>query len=136
MGRVLTNAFLRSKGDSWTGNDLAILEFQAPNNYAIATLGDSSAAFKNEKVFAAGFPHESDQYTFSSGNISLIAEKPLIGGYQIGFNNQTQQGMSGGPLLNEKGEVIGILGQGNVAILDDEAIQAATKAIADYKMGI
>jgi tetratricopeptide (TPR) repeat protein len=112
-------ALLKSKGDSWTGNDLAILEFQATENYAIAIVGDSANLLKNEKVWAAGFAHESQKFTLTSGNISLIAEKPLIGGYQIGFSNETQQGMSGGPLLNEKGEAIGVLGQGNIAILED-----------------
>jgi S1-C subfamily serine protease len=111
-------AQLKNKGDSFEGNDLALLQFQSVENYPVAQIADYTTLSHNEKVFAAGFPNETDQLVLTTGNISLIAEKPLVGGYQIGFTSQTQQGMSGGALLNEQGKVIGVLGQGNVAILE------------------
>jgi len=55
---------------------------------------------------------------FSKGKITLLPEQPLKGGYQIGYSSQIQQGMSGGPLLNEAGEVVGVNGVGQAAILD------------------
>jgi tetratricopeptide (TPR) repeat protein len=112
-------AKLLNKGDSYAGNDLAWLEFQATQDYAIASLGDSTALAQNEMVFAAGFPFDGEQFTFNNGNISLIVDKPLVGGYQIGFTNDTPQGMSGGALLNAQGKVIGILGQISSPIIDD-----------------
>ena len=67
----------------------------------------------------AGFPSESDTLSFTTGEISLLSEKPLKGGYEIGFSNEIPQGMSGGPLLNNKGKLIGVNGLGNFAILND-----------------
>jgi tetratricopeptide (TPR) repeat protein/S1-C subfamily serine protease len=111
-------AVLKSKGDTFKGNDLAVLEFSAAVNYQVAQWGDSGAIKGAEPLFAAGFPEGENQLSVSTGQVSLIAEKALIGGYRIGFSNDTQQGMSGGSLLNAQGKVIGILGQGNQAILE------------------
>ncbi|MFM6200537.1 MAG: serine protease, partial [Dolichospermum sp.] len=35
-------------------------------------------------------------------------DKSFQGGYRIGYSNKIQPGMSGGPILNYQGEVIGI----------------------------
>jgi len=42
----------------------------------------------------------------------ILVDKPLQDGYQIGYTNEIQEGMSGGPVLNNKGQVIGINGRG------------------------
>ncbi|MCU0534725.1 MAG: trypsin-like peptidase domain-containing protein [Hydrococcus sp. Prado102] len=99
--------------------DLALLQFKASQNYTVATFGDSKTLSSEQAVFAAGFPVESDRLAFNSGKISAIAQKPLVGGYQIGFSNETKQGMSGGALLDEQGKLIGILGQSAGAILNN-----------------
>jgi S1-C subfamily serine protease len=117
--RKIHKAKLISQGDSFAGNDLALLLFQATENYEVATLGNSATSAKNSKVIAAGFPFESEQIVFTTGKISLIMDKPLVGGYQIGFTNETKQGMSGGVLLDERGKVIGVLGQRNTSVIDD-----------------
>ncbi|WP_026734980.1 tetratricopeptide repeat protein [Fischerella sp. PCC 9605] len=110
------------QGDTSSDNDLVLLEFQAKDNYAVATVGNSSTLKENQVVFTAGFPFEQEQLIFTSGKITLIATKPLRGGYQIGYTNQTQQGMSGGPVLNEEGKLIGIVGQSAEPILNDAYI--------------
>jgi tetratricopeptide (TPR) repeat protein/S1-C subfamily serine protease len=111
-------AVLKSKGDTFKGNDLAVLEFSAAANYQVAQWEDSGEIKRAERLFAVGFPEGENQLLVSTGQVSLMAEKALLGGYRIGFSNETQQGMSGGALLNEQGKVIGILGQGNQAILE------------------
>ncbi|QEI44135.1 hypothetical protein BMF77_04766 [Dolichospermum sp. UHCC 0315A] len=35
---------------------------------------------------------------------SIVLEKALERGYQIGYTNKLEKGMSGGPLLNENGQ--------------------------------
>ena len=72
------------------------------------------------------FPYDSLQLTFSEGKISLISPKTLLGGYQIGFTNLTQQGMSGGVLLNQNGQLIGILGKGNAILANAYEYQDGT----------
>ena len=39
-----------------------------------------------------------------------MLDKALEGGYQIGYTNDIRKGMSGAPLLNHLGEVVGING--------------------------
>lgn len=70
------------------------------------------------EVFAAGFPYDSEQLRFTSGKISLLSDKPLAGGYQIGYTNDILQGMSGDPILNQSGKLIGVNGKTAFAILD------------------
>ena len=47
---------------------------------------------------------------FTTGEVSLLLEKALKRGYQIGCTNDIRRGMSGAPLLNIRGEVVGING--------------------------
>ncbi len=117
-GKVYT-AILQPLSHSSSGNDIALLTFTSPFTYVLATLGDSKEVAPNQVVYAAGFPFDSDQLVLNRGRVSIVAAQPLVGGYQIGFSNATQQGMSGGALLNAEGKVIGILGQGANAILDN-----------------
>ncbi|OCQ97929.1 hypothetical protein BCD67_02005 [Oscillatoriales cyanobacterium USR001] len=44
---------------------------------------------------------------------TLVGVQPPQDGYALIYNNITQPGMSGGPVLNEEGQVIGIHGQGD-----------------------
>jgi hypothetical protein len=46
-------------------------------------------------------------YNFSDGTITANASKPLRDGYALVYSNNTSEGMSGGAVLNEKGELIG-----------------------------
>jgi S1-C subfamily serine protease len=104
-------ASLQKKVD-FRGNDLALLQFRSANHYAIATLGRSDGLVRNDPVISAGYPldESSSQNRFlqSTGKISLIPKQPFVGGYQLGYTNLVFQGMSGGPVLNANGEVVGI----------------------------
>lgn len=95
--------------------DLVLLNFRTQENYKVAPLGNSSILKEGDKVFAAGFPFEdnaseSREFVFRLGRISLLLKSPLQGGYQIGYTNEIEKGMSGGPILNSEGKVIGING--------------------------
>ncbi len=94
------------------GNDLALLQFRSGNQYAIASLGRSDALSQNDPVISAGYPlnefSTQNRFLQSTGKVSLIPKQPFVGGYQLGYTNLIFQGMSGGPVLNAKGEVVGI----------------------------
>ncbi|MGD2183823.1 S1 family peptidase [Lusitaniella coriacea] len=98
-------------GVDFQGNDLALLQFRSGiKRYQTATLGNSSHLKIGEAVFAAGFPSESKEFALNSGQVALSIEPALIGGYQMGYTNPIHKGMSGGPLLNQQGKVVGING--------------------------
>ncbi|MEA5534399.1 serine protease [Crocosphaera sp. XPORK-15E] len=109
-------------------DDLGLLQFfAAEKTYAVAKLGKSLSLKEGDKVYAVGFPFsgynnshyktkkipdiQSDEFAFKSGKVVSILNKALEGGYQVGFNNDVYKGMSGGPLLNQKGEVVAINGR-------------------------
>lgn len=100
----------------FVGKDLALLQFRSTkSDYKIGVLGNSSAVKEGDQVYAAGFPFEADKsdaagLKFTDGRVSLIPEKSLEDGYQLGYNNQIEKGMSGGPVLNLAGEVVAVNG--------------------------
>ena len=110
--------------------DLAILEFEADAIYPTATIGNSLYLEVGEPVFAAGFPYgelETEELATSAlfrqskdnslelalkrGRVVIVLDRALEEGYQIGYTNDVRKGMSGGPLLNSQGEVIGVNGK-------------------------
>ena len=100
----------------FAGKDLALLRFSSTKfDYKIGVFGSSSAVKEGDQVYAAGFPFEANKsdaagWKFTGGRVSLIPEKSLEDGYQLGYNNQIEKGMSGGPVLNWAGEVVAVNG--------------------------
>lgn len=98
------------------GVDLAVLTFQSDKNHKLAKWGDSDKATDYTKVYVAGAP-EATQAILN--RIIRVEEgkidnrKLQANGYDLIYTNKTLRGMSGGPVLNQKGEVIGIHGQGD-----------------------
>ncbi|MFB2917865.1 trypsin-like peptidase domain-containing protein [Aerosakkonema funiforme] len=108
--------------------DLALLKFRSDSEYQVATVAASSSKpILDEDVFAAGFPFDSNKITLNQGKVAQLSEKSLKGGYQIGYSNEIEKGMSGGPMLNRRGELIGINGMlahppfGNPYVFEDDS---------------
>jgi S1-C subfamily serine protease len=96
-----------------TNNDIAILKLsKSPTSRQnIITLGDSSSVKTGDRVFTYGFPLVDllgdDEPRYSEGfinSLSGISNDPRL--FQVSI--PIQPGNSGGPVFNEKGELIGI----------------------------
>jgi len=104
-----------------TGHDLAILQFNSQKSYPIASLVRWQ---KGERVMAVGFPMDVNVTNSKKGGltctkfgeVSKYLAKPMRSGYQIGYKLTIFNGMSGGPLLNNDGQLVGIIGIGQPII--------------------
>jgi len=99
--------------------DLAIVKFTSSKEYPIAKIGDSSKVAIGSKVYVAGFPVSSgitrSSYQFVDGKITgTETDHTYKEGYGLVYDNKTLPGMSGGPVFNEAGELIGIHGKGDI----------------------
>jgi len=97
----------------FAGNDLRLVEFDSHQEYAIAPLGAARDMPPGEPLISAGFPQENPPardagFLLTRGQVSLNLSEAMVGGYQLGYTNPIYQGMSGGPVLNQWGEVVGI----------------------------
>jgi tetratricopeptide (TPR) repeat protein len=106
---------LRKAGN---GTDLAIFKFQASQNYAVAAIGDCNVLEAGMDVYVAGFPAatqtiNSATWNFSDGKIKANSTLANQYGYSLIYSNDTLPGMSGGPVLNNRGELVAIHGQGD-----------------------
>jgi S1-C subfamily serine protease len=96
---------------SWDSLDLAKLQFQAKQNYATAQVDRRSNHQVGAAVLAAGFPKNGKStLTIEKGAITHILDKPLAEGYQVGYSSAVAKGMSGGPLIDQQGILVGING--------------------------
>ncbi len=104
-------------------HDLAVIQINAPD-LVPATLGDSHGLVVGQKVFAIGNPFGLNG-TMTRGIISSIRQIVEPDGVKIDEAIQTDAainpGNSGGPLLNSRGEVIGM----NTMIATNGSAQSA-----------
>src|SRR6266508_3011534 len=90
--------------------DLAVIRFQPDHELTVATLGNSEALRVGEWAIAIGNPFGLDQ-TVTVGVISATGRSDVgVATYEnfIQTDASINPGNSGGPLLNLKGEVVGI----------------------------
>jgi S1-C subfamily serine protease len=96
-----------------TNNDIAILKLSKPptSRQNIITLGDSTSVKTGDRVFTYGFPlvdllgNQEPRYSEGFVNsLSGMSNDPRL--FQVSI--PIQPGNSGGPIFNEKGELIGI----------------------------
>ena len=88
--------------------DLAVIKVTGLDVPALP-LGDSDTVQIGDKVYVAGNPQRLEG-TFTGGMISAIRPEgiPLVRGKTIQMDAAISPGSSGGPVLNDQGEVIGI----------------------------
>ncbi len=99
--------------------DLAVGEFTSAQNYSISKLAkDSSEVGEGATVYVSGFPTTATidlaVFNFTEGKVTANSSKPLQDGYSLIYSNNTLPGHSGGPVWNDRGEVVAIHGKGDV----------------------
>ncbi|WP_199246843.1 tetratricopeptide repeat-containing serine protease family protein [[Phormidium] sp. ETS-05] len=113
-----------SKIKQQEGQDLALVQFTSDATYSVATIADYRLQANDRQwVFTAGWPkgesliNQRFQFTvgwrFSSERGSILAQNTasLTDGYEMVYTNMTQGGMSGGPVLDTQGRLVGIHGR-------------------------
>lgn len=107
---------------SWAGRgvDLAIVKFQSSKSYQVAKIASQDRPSEGAAVHVAGFPSlgaVNSVYSFTEGRIVGVATE-ASNGYELIYSNKTGRGMSGGPVLNQRGELVGIHGQAELTTGD------------------
>jgi tetratricopeptide (TPR) repeat protein/S1-C subfamily serine protease len=123
--------------------DLALLEFTSSRSYQQArfkNFGNGQAALnEGREVFAAGFPYDSNALRVLEGEISQLPQEAFVNGTQIGYitKGDIKQGMSGGPIFDSFGNLIGINSTLARPVIDSYTYTDGTKApldkIAEYR---
>ena len=116
------------------GLDLALLSFNSDRDYAVAAMERSTAAVST-KIRVGGWSRSGGSlrqpiFVTTEGKLTTVnSNLPL--GYALTYSNLVRAGMSGGPIVNEAGKLIGING---VVRLEDRSnrIVASGIPIARY----
>jgi hypothetical protein len=117
------------------GIDIAIVSFESDRDYAIATLGDATTLNLGDMVYISGWPDPEKeaisqrdgkpicgkakiarrQRRLAWGDVTgKISPAPENLGYSIFYTDNTRAGMSGGPVFDRNGRVVGTHGMGSM----------------------
>ena len=130
--------------------DLAVIQFTSDKTYPIATLANYDiATYDQQWVFSSGFPGKSPgsadmpQRKFTAGEVfsrefgSILSKDAfsLTSGYELVYSNISLKGMSGGPVLDRNGRIIGVnaASEAEVEITDGGQVQ---EVALGYSLGV
>ena len=94
-----------------SNSDLSWLKFTSSKNYNAVELGDSQDLQTGDSIYVGGWSFNDENIEFSRGKIKRTNMKNKPDGYSISYGMPTENGMSGGPLLDTNGHLIGIHGR-------------------------
>ncbi len=120
--------------------DLALIVFNSDHDYQVAQLAKKEPGILME-VYTCGFPDPGREITervfqITSGSITGISESR--DGYSLVYSNNTRSGMSGGPILDRYGQLIGIHGRAEAEQVysSTEEISALNDVTTGFNLGI
>jgi S1-C subfamily serine protease len=95
--------------------DLALVQFTSNEVFSVARLGNSEKISQGDTIFVSGWPAVSQAITrptlqVTDGRLTGLQQGDNEG-YELTYNNATAPGMSGGPVFDANGRLIGIHGR-------------------------
>ncbi|MFN6230591.1 MAG: GUN4 domain-containing protein [Dolichospermum sp.] len=118
--------------------DLALVKFTSSKNYPLAKIADSQTVKEGATVYNSGFPIPSISnnpqriYFFITSQITARGRGENLG-YDLFLSGSPRPGMSGGPILNDQGEVIGIYGKAEFGISESALARDGVQGIPTEK---
>ena len=124
-GQIYATALISSPAGQ--SRDLSILRFQTKRAYAVAKLAIARPKI-GDRVWSSGFPllsataaegkvasrqkpsHADWGLHTLNARVTQVLPIAISGGYSIGFDGGIRKGISGGPMINQAGELVGING--------------------------
>jgi len=102
--------------------DLALVTFQAVGeicNYPALKIGNSENLKKGSLIYIDGFPIRGGKLVsqFVEGKVSALDS--LARGYGVSYQAMTVGGMSGAPVVDEKGEVVAVHGMRDLEVVQN-----------------
>ena len=102
--------------------DISLLQFTSDRKYDLADLDTGTPLAENRPIYSVGYPYDSDKMRISIGRVTQLSDVPLEDGTQIGYkiaknSPDIKQGMSGGPIVDGRGVLLGINTIGSYPIL-------------------
>ena len=110
------------------GLDLAIITFTSPKEYRLAAVADSRTVNNGSPLYYAGYPANPPkstnprQYRFTTAQLTSRSQGENQG-YDLIMSGKPQKGVSGGPIFDQRGFVIGIYGKSELDALKTEGVQ-------------
>ena len=92
--------------------DLALLKISSPNDFYYLEFGDSDDIMVGEMVAAIGNPLGEFANSMTVGHVSALDRTLTIDGVRLTLlqtDTAVNRGNSGGPLINDRGQVIGVI---------------------------
>ena len=99
-----------------SNDDSALVEFESPQNYAIASLNTAAKPVVKQNILSIGYSSQASNIVVEPGYIDRVLPQTLKEGYQVGYTSQVVRGMSGGAILNIFGDLVGINGKSSYPI--------------------
>jgi len=124
-GDGLTHSGRWLRSVQFKDKDLALVQFSSSRTHQVAVIGGSNGLSTGDTVYASGFPSWRwinpkaiattrswglKAFRLTKGKVAMLPNKPLQQGYQLGYTNEIEPGMSGGPVLDQYGRLIGLNG--------------------------
>ncbi|MDF5706824.1 MAG: trypsin-like peptidase domain-containing protein [Nostoc sp. S4] len=122
--------FNHSQVQPFPGVDLAVFKFSSNQNYQVAEKGNSESLQLGTTIHVAGYPQGSSSISFLSGTISSREINPKEG-YAFIYTVNAFPDMSGGPILDEQGKLVGIHGR-VITRLDTNAVTVSGIPLKTY----